>query len=132
LMPQQRLYSIHIRAVLDMAAMTKCLDFITGTHDFASFETAGSRDLSSSGARGSTRTILEACILNSSCDAFCFSIRGDGFLRHMVRNIVGTVLEVGLGRRTVAGFIEALHSKKRSAAGTMAPAHGLTLRKIYY
>ncbi len=132
LMPQQRLYCVHIRAALDMAAMEECLKHIRGTHDFASFETAGSRDLSLNGSRGSTRTIFEACILKTSSDSFCFSIRGNGFLRHMVRNIVGTVLEVGLGRRTVTGFIDALESKKRSAAGTMAPAHGLTLRKIYY
>lgn len=132
MMPCDRLYRVHIRAELDFGNMQECLEIITGTHDFASFETAGSRDPSQPGERGSIRTIYEASLLHEAGDFFHFSFTGDGFLRHMVRNIVGTLLEVGLGRRTTTGFRQALLSGKRSEAGPTAPAHGLMLKKISY
>jgi tRNA pseudouridine38-40 synthase len=61
-----------------------------------------------------------------------FEIGGDGFLRHMVRNIVGTVLEVGSGRMSVDDFCSVLEGKDRSAAGPTAPARGLFLQEVYY
>ena len=132
MMPCDRLYRVHIRAELDFSAMNECLNIITGIHDFASFETSGSRDPSHPKGRGSIRTISDAALSHESTGFFHFSISGDGFLRHMVRNIVGTVLEVGLGRRTIACFRQAVLSRKRSEAGPTAPAHGLMLKKIYY
>jgi tRNA pseudouridine38-40 synthase len=57
---------------------------------------------------------------------------GDGFLRGMVRSLVGTLLDVGLGRRTVASFAALLAGAERSAAGPTAPAHGLTLERVWY
>lgn len=132
MLPQQRLYAVHIHSPLDMKKMETCLDLIQGEHDFGCFETSGSRDTNLSDGRGSTRTISDAYITTDNDDFLKFHITGDGFLRHMVRNIVGTVLEVGLGRRTTLNFKAALESKKRSEAGSTAPAHGLTLKKIYY
>ncbi len=132
MLPQERLYSLHVRANLDIPLMQKCLDIIKGTHDFGSFETAGSRDLTTPCERGSTRTILKANITNSRTGFYLIAITGDGFLRHMVRNIVGTTLEVGLNRRTLESFKYALFSKRRSEAGSTAPAHGLTLHQIFY
>lgn len=132
MLPQNRLYSVHIFSKLDLEKMETCLNHIIGTHDFGCFETAGSRDPDAPDGKGSTRTISKATISTSDNHNICVSITGDGFLRHMVRNIVGTLLEVGLGRRTVQGFVSALNSKKRSQAGSTAPAHGLTLKKIYY
>ncbi len=132
MMPCDRLYRVHIRAGLDFGRMRECLETLVGIHDFASFETTGSRDLSHSEGKGSIRTITEASLTHESDDFFHFCLTGDGFLRHMVRNIVGTVLEVGLGRRTADGFRQALLSRTRSAAGPTAPAHGLMLKKIYY
>ena len=132
LLPQQRLYSLHIRSHLDFRVMEKCLQLIEGTHDFSSFETAGSRDRQSRAINGSTRTIYQAKLLHHTDIFHTFHITGNGFFRHMVRNIVGTVLEAGLGRRSELGFLEAVQAKKRSAAGSTAPAHGLTLAKIEY
>lgn len=132
MLPQQRLYSVHIHSPMDIDKMQECLDSIQGTHDFACFETSGSRDPNHTDGKGSIRTITNAKITLSKDNYVSFSITGDGFLRHMVRNIVGTTLEVGLHRRTIEEFRGALYSKKRSEAGATAPAHGLTLREIYY
>jgi tRNA pseudouridine38-40 synthase len=61
-----------------------------------------------------------------------FEIEGDGFLRHMVRNIVGTLLDVGLRRRPAAAMQDILASGQRSRAGNTAPPHGLFLQKVLY
>ncbi len=132
IMPQERLYTLHVRSKLDIERMQQCLDLIIGTHDFGCFETTGSRDLSVPCERGSTRTIFDASLTNNKIKYYIIAITGDGFLRHMVRNIVGTTLEVGLGRRSLKSFESALFSKKRSEAGSTAPAHGLTLEEIFY
>ncbi len=132
LLPQKRLYSVHIRTPLNFKVMEKCLQLLEGTHDFSSFETAGSRDQLSRDINGSTRTIYRAEITHLPDNFHTFHISGSGFLRHMVRNIVGTALEVGLGRRSELSFREAVEAKRRSAAGSTAPAHGLTLAKIEY
>ncbi len=132
LIPQRRLYSIHIRSQLNFSAMEECLQLLEGTHDFSSFETAGSRDQQTRAINGSTRTIYKAYLLHHPDNFHSFHITGNGFFRHMVRNIVGTILEVGLGRRSVLGFLESIEAKNRTAAGSTAPAQGLTLSKIEY
>lgn len=132
MLPQQRLYSLHVKPQLDLTAMQHALDLLVGTHDFACFETAGSRDPLAPCERGSTRTITSSVIRDNGDGFYTILVTGDGFLRHMVRNIVGTAIEIGLGRRTLESINHALAAKKRSAAGATAPAHGLTLIKIYY
>ncbi len=131
-MPQQRLYTLHIKAELDFPSMNKCLNIILGTHDFRCFETAGSRDLTITNGKGSIRTITNATINSPKPLHHTLSFTGDGFLRHMVRNIVGTIIEVGLNKRSVENFKDTLLSKNRSKSGTTAPAHGLTLKNVYY
>ena len=130
--PFARLFSVHIPQNLSLGNMEQCLDEITGTHDFASFEASGSRDKSITTGRGSVRTLHTANIGETGTNAYQFEFTGDGFLRHMVRNIVGTVLNVGKGRTTVGKFKEILAARDRSSAGATAPAHGLFLKKIYY
>ncbi len=130
--PIARLYAVHIPHTLAIEPMQQCLELITGTHDFASFEASGSRNKETSGGRGSIRTLHEAVFTPMAQNQFQFLFTGDGFLRHMVRNIVGTVLDVGKGRKTVAEFKEIIAAKDRSAAGTTAPAHGLFLKNIFY
>ena len=105
---------------------------LEGTHDFSSFETAGSRDHEAREKNGSIRTIYKAEIIHDADNFHIVHVTGNGFFRHMVRNIVGTILEVGLERRSELGFLDIIHAKKRSAAGSTAPAHGLTLFKIEY
>ena len=129
--PHQRLYYAHIPVQLDLSLMEAALATLVGEHDFASFEAVGSRDVSLSGGRGSVRRIV-AAHLQRQGEGMAMVIHGDGFLRHMVRNIAGTVFEVGLGKRTVAEFREAMAAKDRGRAGMTAPAKGLFLKQVFY
>lgn len=131
-MPQHRLYSLHHPAAIDVSAVRACLSMIEGTHDFASFENTGSRDRTMETGRGSVRTIYTADLHVRSQYEYEFSFIGDGFLRQMVRNMVGTLLEVGRGKRSVDGFRQALLDRERAAAGPTAPACGLTLKTVLY
>ena len=130
--PMQRLYSVHLPHLPQQTNIYTCLEKITGTHDFASFEASGSRDLSAPSVRGSVRTLYEATFTQITPEIFQFQFTADGFLRHMVRNLVGTLLETGKGRRTILEFEQTLQAKSRSMAGPTAPAHGLVLEKIFY
>jgi tRNA pseudouridine38-40 synthase len=134
-LPTERLYAAHFFADLDFEAMRQGLEYLQGTHDFSSFEGAGSRDRESS-KRGAVRTITEASLetlkTGKTGGDHRFIITGDGFLRHMVRNIVGTVLEVGKGKRKQKDIKGILAAKDRSAAGPTAPAAGLFLKEISY
>jgi tRNA pseudouridine38-40 synthase len=130
--PMQRLYSVHLLHPLRHENIYTCLEMITGTHDFASFEASGSRDLNTPSGRGSIRTLSKAIFTQITPEISQFQFTADGFLRHMVRNLVGTLLEAGSGRRSILDFEQTLQAKSRSAAGPTAPAHGLVLEKIFY
>ena len=131
-LPTERLYSAHVFGEPDIRAMQQGLAHVTGTHDFASFEGAGSRDRGFSG-RGAVRTIMAATLERLGYEGgLRFVITGDGFLRHMVRNIVGTLLEVGKGRLKPADIAAILAAGDRSQAGPTAPAHGLFLKEVLY
>ena len=131
-LPTERLYAAHIPGNLDFEAMQSGLTYLTGTHDFSSFEGTGSRDRELSG-RGAIRSILEAFLETPGTgDNYRFVITGDGFLRHMVRNIVGTILDVGKGRLPYSDVADILAAKDRSAAGPTAPASGLFLKEVFY
>jgi tRNA pseudouridine38-40 synthase len=132
LLPAERFSVFHIPFTLQFDLISECLAIITGTHDFACFEMAGSRDKSRPGGRGSIRTILAADLQDQGDCHFQFSITGDGFLRQMVRIIIGTILEVGKGRMNIEDFRQTLRSGDRARAGPPAPAHGLTLHEIVY
>lgn len=130
--PDIRFTSCHVPFALLKDRIADCLRIVGGTHDFACFEMPGSRDRSVTGGRGSVRTIHGAHFLETDAHRFQFSITGDGFLRQMVRIMIGTILEVGRGRRSLESFRQTLESRDRVQAGPPAPAHGLTLMKIYY
>lgn len=130
--PVNRLYAVHIPYKLAMDVMLRCLKMLIGTHDFASFEASGSRDKSITTGRGSVRTLYQAELKPTGTDQLQLVFSGDGFLRHMVRNIVGTILEVGKGRKTEEEFKAILKAKDRSAASATAPAHGLFLKTVHY
>ncbi len=134
MLPTRRLYEAHLPGAFDLAACRQCLRFLVGRHDFACFEGAGSRDPLQKNGRGAVRTIYlaECRPRTGQPDRWLFSITGDGFLRHMVRNIVGTLRQVGLGKISPDDFAAILAACNRHHAGPTAPACGLFLEQIYY
>jgi tRNA pseudouridine38-40 synthase len=152
----RRDYAWYSHLAIDVAAMQRAARALVGTHDFASFQTAGSE------RRSTVRTVFELSIArvgpqldgipgqgqaavasaereipspqtdSSSRGLISLEIEADGFLYNMVRTIVGTLLEVGQGRRGEAWPAEALAALDRRAAGRTAPAHGLFLVHVHY
>jgi len=121
-----RHYVWHIRVPLNLKEISKCLAVLTGRHDFSAFRSSGSGNLDP------VRTVLRAGLNGPEEGMLRFVIEADGFLRHMVRNIVGSVVDVGLGKTDVAGFKEILESKDRRMAGIKAPPQGLFLMNVEY
>jgi tRNA pseudouridine38-40 synthase len=115
-----------VRPPLDLAAMERASSVFLGTHDFASFQAAGSA------ARTTVRTIHRFDVEGSSRGEIRLLVEGDGFLRHMVRALVGTLVEVGRGRRGEAALTAILAARDRRRAGPTAPAAGLTLVRVDY
>lgn len=133
-LPTKRLYAAHYPHPLDQENINRALRIIVGTHDFTSFEGSGSRDNSTVSGRGAVRTLYHAEFspCPSDHDTCSFRFTGNGFLRHMVRNLVGTLLEVGRGRMTIDEFQTVVESRDRRMAGPTAPACGLTLEHVLY
>ncbi len=118
-------YSWHMAFPLDLAGMEKATAHLVGTHDFSSFQATGSD------ARHPIRTVLENFWRRE--DGFLiYTIEAHAFLRHMVRNIVGTLVEVGRGAMSVERFLEVFHAHDRTLAGPNAPAQGLFLVEVKY
>ncbi len=121
-----RQYTWSIHKQLDIEAMRLAASLIIGSHDFKAFEGAGSP------RAHTTRHVMAADLLETESRRFTFRIEADGFLRFMVRNIIGTLVDVGLGKTTSAQFKQILKSKDRTKAGATAPAHGLCLMEVKY
>lgn len=111
---------------LDLPAMRAAATAFVGTHDFASFQTAGSDVLTTE------RTLDRLEILGAAGGEITLVFEGSGFLRHMVRNLTGTLVEVGSGRRSASEMPALLAARDRRRAGRTAPAHGLTLEWVRY
>jgi tRNA pseudouridine38-40 synthase len=116
----------HVREPLDLARLREGAARLVGSHDFTSFRGAGSA------VKTSIRTLHRVELDGVSCGSLSLSFEGDGFLRHMVRNLVGSLVEVGLGRRAPGWVEEVLAARDRSAAGRTAPACGLVLEWVRY
>ena len=116
----------HIRFPLNVEPMSECLSIIKGTHDFSAFKSSGSANIDP------VRTILSNCIESDEDGVLRIIVEGDGFLRHMVRNIVGTLVEAGTGRMDLKRFAEVLESGDRQMAGRKAPPQGLFLVAVKY
>jgi len=115
----------HIPEKLDVAAMAKAASFLVGKKDFKSFAAAADK------RETSIRTIFH-CDVTRGSDWIYIDVEGDGFLYNMVRNIVGTLVEAGIGRVEPEKMTEILEAKDRTAAGPIAPAEGLCLMWIKY
>jgi len=119
-------YAWHIPKRLNLDAMVGSLGYIIGTHDFKAFEGTGS-------PRANTiRSVMHADLEKMDDGYLVFKIQGNGFLKFMVRNIVGTLVDVGLGKITPNDFNKILLLKDRNLAGMTAPAHGLFLMQVNY
>jgi tRNA pseudouridine38-40 synthase len=116
----------NVRTPLDLAAMRAAAAELLGTRDFAALRASGGS------TRTSVRTLERLEISGESGDEVRLDFEGSGFLRHMVRNAVGTLVEVGRGRRSPASVAALLAGGDRRAAGPTAPAHGLTLVEVRY
>jgi tRNA pseudouridine38-40 synthase len=126
LSPFERAYVWHVPARLDFDAMAAAASVFVGQHDFAAFQGSGT---SPSSAR---RTVFVSRVQTDATPLVTYEIAGDGFLRHMVRNIAGTLVEIGRGRRPAAWAGEVLASRTRAEAGRTAPAKGLVLMSVSY
>ena len=135
----QRNYQLHHPGKLHVEAMREALPFLLGTHDYTSFASRHSTKASH------VRTIYDArLIVDPSMDSpgselqeqgqgiIHLYITGNGFLQHMVRIIVGTLLQVGEGKRSAASLKDILEAKDRAAAGPTAESKGLMLWNVQY
>lgn len=116
---------------LDEQAMIASAAVITGEHDFTSFASVDAEKNSDSGIRSNVRTIFNSDWRRSG-EEFIYTVRGNGFLHHMVRNLVGTFLLLGKGTLASGDFAAILESRHRSRAGATAPASGLILLEVEY
>jgi tRNA pseudouridine38-40 synthase len=121
-----RQYAWFIRKPLDRQTIRAAMAHIKGRHDFKAFEGSGSP------RQDTTREVFSATLIEEPGGILIFEIEAEGFLRYMVRNIIGTLVDVGLGKITAAELKKILDSKDRSQAGITAPARGLTLVKVNY
>ena len=123
--PLVRRYSLFEPRRLDVDAMASAATLLIGRHDFAAM--AGQNGT----VRSSVRTVM-ACDVRREGDSIRIVVQADGFLYHMVRTIVGTLLVVGRGEAPPGWVGEVLRFKERNRAGATAPAHGLTLVAVHY
>jgi len=135
--PFERTYVWHVPDPLHVEAMRTAAAALVGTHDFAAFGSAGRE------TKSTTRTISRSEIgvfnemrqlptTNHQPDVLAYEVTGTGFLRHMVRAIVGTLVEIGRGRRAPASMATLVAGGERAEAGATAPPHGLFLVRVDY
>lgn len=129
-------YCWGLHSTLDVAAMADAARAFVGTHDFSTFRGTGCS------AKSPIRTVTSIEVTRLSALEFMTAtiqgefvsvrIEGNGFLRHMVRTIVGTLAEIGAGKFPSSQAAELLQARNRAAAGPTAPAQGLFLEKVMY
>lgn len=117
--------SYHISHQLDMEEMKKSISFFKGTHDFSAFRSTGSS------VKTSVRTIFDVNLTTVE-DNVWFEVSGDGFLYNMVRIMVGTLVDVGMGRINADDIPDIIESLDRKRAGRTAPPQGLYLVEVFY
>jgi tRNA pseudouridine38-40 synthase len=123
--PLLRRFAWHVVPPLDVAAMRAALGAARGRHDFSAFCAAPGRD-------ADPHCHVRAVHVRRRRDLVTISIGADRFLHHMVRNLVGSAVEVGRGARPPAWLADVLRGRDRTRAGPTAAAHGLTLVRVLY
>ncbi|HYX92198.1 MAG TPA: tRNA pseudouridine(38-40) synthase TruA [Myxococcaceae bacterium] len=111
---------------LDVPQMTEAARYLIGRHDFSAFRASDCT------AAHAVRELTRLDIAGQAGADVTVTVEGTAFVKHMVRNMVGALVEVGRGRQAVAWVREVLESRDRTRAGPTAPAHGLTLVEVRY
>jgi tRNA pseudouridine38-40 synthase len=123
--PMLRRQVWHVKDPLAVGSMDAAAALLIGRHDFAAFQAAG-------GEVATTVRELSVSRITSRGDEVVYEVTGSGFLRHMVRNIVGTLVDVGRGRRNVENVRAVLAGRDRGRASATAPPQGITLWEVEY
>jgi tRNA pseudouridine38-40 synthase len=121
-----RQYGWHISQPLRWDPVKTCLELLEGRHNFASFQATGSN------VRNAEREVFSTRVGLIGKDLWAITMEANGFLRHMVRNVVGTLVEVGREKLTEEGFSAVVAARDRKKAGMTAPARGLFLMEVRY
>ncbi len=121
-----RNYSWFVRFDLDLAKMRQAAKYLIGTYDFSCFCATGTD------VQDRVRTIKNIGIKNAQEGNIEIIVEAKGFLKYMVRNIIGTLVEVGRGKREPEEMKKIIDSRDRKIAGATAPAHGLFLMEVIY
>jgi tRNA pseudouridine38-40 synthase len=121
-----RNYFWHIRFPLDLERMKKAAQFLIGTHDFSCFCATGTH------VKDRVRTITDIEIKTCDDGLIEIKVEAQGFLKYMVRNIIGTLVEVGRNKRKPEEMKVIIESRDRTIAGVTAPACGLFLKEVKY
>lgn len=129
--PTRSRTSYHVYRPLDLGMMRECGKYLEGEHDFSAFCTAGAQ------VQSKVRRVYSVEIRRNELpvtggEEIVIRVQGNGFLYNMVRIIAGTLIEVGMGRRSIETVKEAIETGERILAGPTAPAKGLTLVRIDY
>lgn len=121
----RRTTSLHLHYMPDTEAMQQAAGYVIGTHNFNAFKCADS-------SMGNTvRTVFRSEWARDG-NLLVYTVEGNGFLYNMVRILVGTMLEIGSGKRQPEDLLKAIESGQRTDAGATAPAHGLCLCRVVY
>lgn len=124
-------FAYQVAAPLKVASMSRAAAAIIGKHDFTSFAASGGVD--DAADRSKVREIFSSSIFwKPRLRLLTFEVRGSGFLHHMVRNLAGTLIEIGSGKRAVEDMGRILEARDRRMAGPTAPANGLCLVRVEY
>lgn len=124
--PFYQRFSWQVVQQLDMDAMRQAARYLIGSHDFSSFQGTGSV------CRSPVREVVTFTIRGRTGKWIIVTVEANSFLRHMVRNIVGTLIDVGKGTMSAEEFRIVLEARDRSRAGVTAPPQGLFLKEVKY